>query len=80
MAKISKYEIKRNEYNGGLCAYPTINGKQYYFDLACTIGRGNECMGFPARDGQVADWGEVYEKTGISRATYFRLKKQTQSA
>ena len=61
-----KYEfingIKKNEYNGDVCAHiRTEDCKHYYADLAYTFDRGVEFMVFPACiTGRVTIWGELF--------------------
>lgn len=54
--------IKRNEYNGGICAHiRTEDCKHWWADLAYTSDRGAEFMVFPASiTGGVTNWNEAF--------------------
>lgn len=64
------YEIKDNPYTGGLYAFFEHEGCEFYADLSDIpgsdiVGYKNECMIFPAKDGKVTSWSELYCKRNI---------------
>lgn len=66
MAK--KYDIKYNQYTDGLCCFFHHDGREFFADLSdipFSIDFVNECMIFPAKDGRVTDWSELYCKRNI---------------
>ena len=56
-----KYDIKRNEINGGWYATVNKDGRWYYADLAHTFDGYDEFMVFPSdKNGNVSSWLEIF--------------------
>lgn len=68
MDMAANYDIKLNTYTGGIYCFFEHNGEEFCADLSdvpFSIDYVNECMIFPAIDGKVVRYEDLYCKRNI---------------